>query len=189
MSTEENWKNLEKSIKSCKQCAGLNRKDLGTLNAPGYGNKESKVVFIGQSLCGKPCIDAQIPFTGGSGRILDQAFEMANTKKKDIYITNVVKCHPDKNRKSQDHEVFNCTPFLKQEINWISPKEIICLGKDAWGFFKNSILRPCKKTLEINSRAVTVHFVYHPSYIMKKPKDQRDGYISYLSKVIESVNT
>ena len=79
MSAENNWKQLKTNIKSCNLCQGLNSEELGTLNAPGYGDINSKVVFIGQSLCGKPCIEAQIPFTGGSGKLLDQAFQQANS--------------------------------------------------------------------------------------------------------------
>ena len=69
--TKADWDKMQLAIKSCSLCEGLNSHQLGTLNAPGYGNKGSKVVFIGQSLCGRPCIDAQIPFTGGSGKLLD----------------------------------------------------------------------------------------------------------------------
>lgn len=101
MNNTDKWLNLRHSIKSCQKCEGLNSKELGTENAPGYGNTNSRIIFIGQSLCGKPCIEAQIPFTGGSGKLLDLAFEQANIEKKDIYITNVVKCHPDGNRKSE----------------------------------------------------------------------------------------
>ena len=133
MSTETNWEQLRRQIESCNKCEGLNSVELGTKNAPGFGNKESKIVFIGQSLCGKPCIDAQIPFTGGSGKLLDRAFERANIAKKDIYITNVVKCHPVNNRKSHEHEIENCSSYLKRELSWIAPDTIICLGKDAWG--------------------------------------------------------
>ena len=93
-SPEMNWEQFDNGIKSCRLCEGLNSVELGTLNAPGYGNKNSKVVLIGQSLCGKPCIEAQTPFTGGSGKLLDEAFQVAGVSKKDIYITNVVKCHP-----------------------------------------------------------------------------------------------
>jgi DNA polymerase len=70
MPSEVNWKQLEQQIKSCHECEGMNSVELGTENAPGYGNKKSKIIFIGQSLCGKPCIDAQIPFTGGSVNFL-----------------------------------------------------------------------------------------------------------------------
>ena len=185
MSTENNWKQLKINIKACDLCQGLNSEALGTLNAAGYGDTNSNIVFIGQSLCGKPCIEAQIPFTGGSGNLLDQAFQQANISKKDIYITNVVKCHPPNNRKSEDHEIKNCKPYLKQELNWISPDHIICLGKDAWGYFNTSIATPCQKEVQINDKITTIHFVYHPSFIKRKPKGEQEEYINSIAEIIK----
>ena len=188
MSTEDNWNQLRHNIKACGLCEGLNSKELGTDNAPGYGNINSKVVFIGQSLCGKPCIEAQIPFTGGSGKLLDQAFEEASVSKKNIYITNVVKCHPSNNRKSEEKEISNCTPYLKQELKWVLPDHIICLGKDAWGFFNKSIASPCFKEVKMNGKITTIHFVYHPSFIKRKPKKEQEIYISSIAEIIKLSN-
>ncbi len=188
MDTENNWNQLRKNIKSCDLCEGLNSEELGTDNAPGYGNTNSKVVFIGQSLCGKPCIEAQIPFTGGSGKLLDQAFEKANVRKEGIYITNVVKCHPPSNRKSEEKEIVNCTPYLKQELNWVSSEHIICLGKDAWGYFNKSIASPCLKEVKMNSKITTIHFVYHPSFIKRKPKQEQESYIGSIAEIIRLSN-
>ncbi len=185
---DENWKHLKANIKSCSLCKGLNSEELSTLNAPGYGDTNSNVVFIGQSLCGKPCIEAQIPFTGGSGKLLDHAFLEADIQKKDIYITNVVKCHPPNNRKSEDQEIKNCTPYLKQELSWISPKHIICLGKDAWGYFNKSIVLPCQKEVKMNDRVTTIHFVYHPSFIKRKPKKEQENYIGSIAEIIKLAN-
>jgi len=186
--TDINWEQLISNIKSCHLCEGLNCKESGTLNAPGFGNKKSKIVIIGQSLCGKLCIDAQIPFTGGSGKLLDRAFEEANISKKDIYTTNVVKCHPPKDRKSEEDEILNCTPYLKQELKWIAPDHIICLGLDAWGFFNKNIKSPCAKEIKMNKKITMFHFVYHPSYIRRKKKAVQEFYITSLSEIIKSAN-
>ena len=183
------WEQLNSNITSCHLCEGLNSVELGTLNAPGYGDINSKIVFIGQSLCGKPCIESQIPFTGGSGKLLDQAMNNAGVNKKEIYITNVVKCHPPNNRKSEENEIINCTPYLKQELEWISPEHIICLGKDAWGFFNKAISSPCQKKVKMNGSVTTIHFVYHPSFIKRKPKEQQEIYIDSISEIIKSCKT
>ena len=184
MNAEENWELLAKQIKSCNKCEGLNSVELGTQNAPGYGNKKSNVVFIGQSLCGKPCIEAQIPFTGGSGKLLDKALQVAGVNKKDIYITNVVKCHPPNNRKSNEHEIVNCTPYLTQELKWMAPLQIICLGKDAWAFFNSEISSPCDKEVKMNGGVTKIYFVYHPSYIKRKLKESQEHYINAIANII-----
>ena len=180
------WVQLNTQIRSCDLCEGLNCEGAGTLNAPGYGNTQSKVVLIGQSLCGKPCMEAQIPFTGGSGKLLDKALQQAGVHKKDIYITNVVKCHPPKNRKSHHHEIENCTPYLNRELQWIEPSQIVCLGKDAWRYFNKSTGSPCKRDVRLNGNITTIHFLYHPSYIRQKSKEEQENYISTIAAIVKS---
>lgn len=123
-------------------------------------------MVVGQSLCGKPCIESQIPFTGGSGLILDEVFTKAGIQKRDIYITNIVKCDPPGNRQSFRHEVENCKKFFQKEIAWLDPKTIICLGKDAWHSFDLQISIPSSKKIE--GREVV--FYYHPGN--RKPAEQ-----------------
>jgi len=176
-----NWTELANDIKKCQKCAGLNSDRYGTQNAPGYGSKTSSVVIIGQSLCGIPCIKSQIPFTGGSGVLLDEAFKRINIEKKDIYITNVVKCHPPGNRKSETHEIENCSPFLDKELDWLKPTHIICLGKDAWRSFDKTIKKPTSK----KNKNTIIHFMYHPSYIKRKSKDVQNDYINNISTIIQ----
>ncbi len=50
----------------------------------------------------------QIPFTGGSGKLIDECFDRAEIAKEEIFITNVVHCHPPKNRKSLPEWIKNC---------------------------------------------------------------------------------
>lgn len=176
------WVELADTIKKCKKCIGLNSEIYGTQNSPGYGSITSKVVIIGQSLCGDPCIKSQVPFTGGSGLLLDEAFKQINIEKKDIYITNVVKCHSPENRKSQEHEIENCSSYLENELSWLNPKHVICLGKDAWRKFDSTVTKP---TLLTNND-VTVHYVYHPSYIKRKSKDVQKEYVNVISQIIQN---
>jgi uracil-DNA glycosylase len=174
------WQLLNTRIKGCGRCAGLNKQSLGTQNAPGYGNRQSPLALIGQSLCGKPCIESQIPFTGGSGLLLDDAILLAGFTKADVYTTNVVKCHPPNNRPSLPHEVENCRDYLDQEIEWVNPKIIVCLGKDAWRSFNAEVAKPTNQIIENRE----VHFLYHPSYIRRQKSSERNEYVRHLSELV-----
>lgn len=48
-----------------------------------------------------------------------------------MFTTNVVHCHPPKNRPSLPHEIDNCRPYLSREIDIVAPRLIISLGRDA----------------------------------------------------------
>lgn len=120
---------LDDEIKRCRRCEGLNIPHV-TESAPGYGCVSSPVVLVGQSLCEK-CMDTQIPFTGGSGDLIDEAIARAGRKKEDVFISNAVHCHPPKNRASLQHEIVNCAPFLHRELELVRPRLVITLGRDA----------------------------------------------------------
>lgn len=120
---------IAQRISTCRQCPGMNRPGV-TASAPGRGWAHAPVAIVGQSLCRK-CMDSGIPFTGGSGIYIDRALELADRKKPELFITNVVHCHPEDDRKSRPYEVENCVHFLHEELDVVSPQLIIGLGKDA----------------------------------------------------------
>ncbi len=125
---------------------------------------------------------------GCSGKLLDSAFERAGILKRDIYITNVVKCHPPGNRTSYEKEIENCIPFLKQELEWIKPQHIICLGKDAWAYFNSHVTKPSYKEVKLNGTRAIIHYLYHPSYIRRKSKDEQSLYIDSIAEILSSKN-
>ncbi|WP_100522432.1 uracil-DNA glycosylase family protein [Mycobacteroides abscessus] len=120
---------IAKQISACRQCLDMNEPGV-TASAPGYGSAHAPVAIVGQSLCRK-CMESGIPFTGGSGTYIDRALELAGREKPELFITNVVHCHPVNDRKSHRYEIDNCLHFLHEELDVVSPRLIIGLGEDA----------------------------------------------------------
>lgn len=174
---------LAEQIRSCRACPGLNIR-AETESAPGYGNIRSPVVVVGQSLCG-PCMATQVPFTGGSGRLLDQALAVAGLSKSEIFTTNVVHCHPPGNRPSLPHEISNCIRFLRAELDLVAPRLVIGLGRDARDalsalFGVESVPAVPDSGLVRRDSAPTLLFVHHPAYMVRRPRAARDEYIQTL---------
>jgi DNA polymerase len=130
----------------------------------------------------------QIPFTGGSGRLLDNAFRIAGLQKADVFITNVVHCHTPDNRKSLPHEIMNCAHFMSQEINLVDPAIIIPLGQDAIISILGSDAWPSSVGKSVQSKGRTVYPMYHPSYIMKQGKVIVANYTNDLVRILISEN-
>lgn len=178
-------------IRRCHHCEGMNVHDQ-TQASPGYGSPSSPVVVVGQSLCGKPCMRAQIPFTGGSGRFLNLGLERAGLAKHDIFTTNVVHCHPPGNRSSLPHEIQNCRPYLLRELAIIQPRLVIGLGKDASaalrGIFPEARELPWPFTPPRSrcrsSKIPDLLSVPHPSWIKYQPADERDAYVASLGSAL-----
>ncbi|MCV7143577.1 uracil-DNA glycosylase family protein [Mycolicibacterium fortuitum] len=120
---------IANGISTCRQCPDMNEPGV-TASAPGYGSAHAPVAIVGQSLCRK-CMESGIPFTGGSGTYIDRALELAGREKPELFITNVVHCHPEDDRKSYRYEIDNCRHFLHEELDVVSPRLIIGLGEDA----------------------------------------------------------
>ncbi|MFV1360662.1 uracil-DNA glycosylase [Mycobacterium avium subsp. hominissuis] len=120
---------IAERISTCRQCPDMNEPGV-TASAPGRGSEHSQVAIVGQSLCRK-CMESGIPFTGGSGIYIDRALELADRKKSELFITNVVHCHPEGDRKSRPYEIDNCLHFLHEELDVVAPRLIIGLGGDA----------------------------------------------------------
>ena len=164
-------KSLNAQIKKCQLCEGMNIPRL-TENCPGWGDLNAKVFFIGQSLH-KYGIHSDLPFILGSGYLLDAALRLSGLLRKDVFISNVVHCHPPKNRASTTEEKENCLSFLEREIDIVEPELIVALGNDAhWAVIQFGIKALCIK---------------HPaSFLHSAPEDSID-WILKLSKEIDKV--
>jgi len=134
-------------------------------------------MIIGQSLCDE-CRLTQIPFTRGSGDLLDYAVSLAGLKKSDLFITNVVHCHPPGNRASSKDETQNCKRFLIREFRLVKPKLVIALGADAKHALTSTLFLGCygeqfkPQTNAVRFgksqrvREVISMWVYHPAYFL-----------------------
>ncbi|OBI14924.1 uracil-DNA glycosylase [Mycobacterium sp. E2327] len=175
---QQRMKVLKKKIIGCGKCDGMNIHGV-TQAAPGYGSEQSPVVIVGQSLCRK-CMDKQEPFVGGSGSLINRSLKNAGIAKLDIFITNVVHCHPPKNHKSLPEWITNCTPYLHRELDIVQPRLVIGLGKDAEAALRSKY--PGVEPLEwpfTGPRATTgksalcpaLLFAKHPAWIARQHKD------------------
>ena len=100
----------------------------------GAGSEKAKIFFIGEAP-GKDEDLAGKPFVGRSGKFLDEMLTEINLKREDVFIANVLKCRPPKNRDPLPEEIKICLPFLKQQIVTISPKVIVTLGRFSMNLF------------------------------------------------------
>lgn len=184
---------VQDRIRACRVCAEMNIYDE-TQAAPGYGSPWSPVVIVGQSLCGKPCMRAQIPFTGGSGRFLNLSLERAGLAKSDVFTTNVVHCHPRGNRPSLPNEIENCRPHLLRELEIVQPRLVIGLGKDASAALREIYPRatalPWPFSAPRSRRRTTspepdLLPVPHPSWVKYQPPAVREEYVAHLARALK----
>lgn len=94
----------------------------------GEGSHMAKIMFIGEAP-GKNEAETGHPFCGASGRVLDELLALIGIKRKEVYITNIVKDRPPENRDPLPNEIEFYAPFLDRQIEILKPEVIATLGR------------------------------------------------------------
>jgi len=93
----------------------------------GDGDPQADVVFVGEAP-GQREDEQGIPFVGPSGKLLDRLLAEIGLERSDVYIANVVKCRPPKNRDPRPDEIEACKGYLREQLSLIDPKVVVTLG-------------------------------------------------------------
>jgi DNA polymerase len=102
-----------------------------TIAVPGEGNQRATVMFIGEAP-GRSEDLVGSPFVGAAGRFLNELLQSAGVSRKEVYITNIVKCRPPNNREPRPDEIFTCTEsYLSRQVQLLRPKVLVLLGRHA----------------------------------------------------------
>lgn len=94
----------------------------------GVGPPDAELMFIGEAP-GEEEDKQGEPFVGRAGQLLTKIIKAMKYEREEVYITNVNKCRPPKNRDPRPEEVEACEPFLVKQIQVIKPKVIVALGR------------------------------------------------------------
>jgi uracil-DNA glycosylase len=101
---------------------------------PGEGNPAARVMFVGEAP-GATEDELGRPFVGRAGKLLDELLAEAGLVRDDVWITNVVKARPPKNRDPKAPEVAHCMPWLERELALVAPRVVVPLGRHALKHF------------------------------------------------------
>jgi len=122
----EELEELCKEILNCKRCSLYKTK---TNYVPGEGNPESKIMFIGEAPGGEEDKQGR-PFVGKAGKYLTETIKnKLGLDRKDVYITNILKCRPPNNRDPNEEEIKACSIWLEKQLEIIKPDIIVTLGR------------------------------------------------------------
>lgn len=120
----EKLEDLKQKIRECKKCRLWETR----INAlPGEGNYNARVMLVAQAPGENEDRKGRM-FIGPSGKKLDELLQEANVSRKEIYVTNLVKCMLPKYRKPKQDEIQACAQYLDEEIRLINPSVIATLG-------------------------------------------------------------
>lgn len=149
------------------------RKDNHYYPVLGEGSHTAKIIFIGEAP-GETEAKTGRPFCGAAGRLLDELLASISIPRQEVYITNIVKDRPPKNRDPLPEEIRLYAPFLRRQIEIIQPKIIATLGRFSMQFiFEEFKMKQSGQsisnmhgqllTANVDYGAVTIIPLYHPA--------------------------
>lgn len=158
------YEELKQFVDHCTRCPLCQTRNKSVM---GKGNLQSPILFIAEAPGWNEDRDG-IPFTGRSGELFDRMLAGIGMKREDIYLTNIVKCHPEGNRDPKPEEQEQCIPYLKYETILLRPKIIVCLGRIA----AQRIIRPDYRITREHGefmmrKQVWMTAFYHPSAVLR----------------------
>jgi len=169
--TEDSWLNLQHEVQSCELCS-LHKTRTQTVF--GVGDPEANWLFIGEA----PGMDEDFqgePFVGRAGGLLNEMVFSIGLSREKIFIANILKCRPPKNRDPLASEVTQCLPYLERQIQYIDPMIIIAVGKVA----AQNLLQTDKTMSQLRGRIhrfgakkTPLVVIYHPAYLLRSPSQK-----------------
>ena len=158
------WQTLEKQCMECSAC-GLCRTRTNVVF--GVGNRKADIMFVGEGPGEQEDLQG-VPFVGPAGKLLDDMLSIIDLDRTCCYIANIVKCRPPRNRDPQEDEQDACFGFLKEQIELVRPKIIVCLGRIA----AQRLIRPDFRITREHGNwfqggQVWLTAIYHPSALLR----------------------
>ena len=197
MSKQQSMKALEKKLKNLTDSPLYKYRQKNNYHPViGEGSLNADIIFIGEAP-GQKEAETGRPFVGAAGKHLDKLLQSINLKRQDVYITNIVKDRPPKNRDPQPKEIDIYAPLLIKQIKIIKPQVIATLGRFSLNFLLNYIFKNDKyypisklhgKTWQTPTSfgETTIFALYHPAAALYNPnlRSTMEEDFQKLSKII-----
>ena len=182
--------NLAKQISSCQRCA------LGATRikaVPGEGDINARLMFIGEGPGYEEDRQGR-PFVGKAGQLLDKIILAMGLRREEVFIANMVKCHPmtdpsDPEKRGNDRapnpdEIALCRRYVEQQIKAVAPEYIVALGSVAaksliMDASSLSAIRGKIYPLQLNGdieldKPVKIMATFHPAALLRNPGWKKD---------------
>jgi len=169
------WEELESACKNCTKCE-LHKTRTNVVF--GVGDRTSEVLFVGEGPGENEDLRGE-PFVGRAGNLLDDMLKIIGlSRKKNIFIANIVKCRPPGNRDPQNTERELCIDWLRAQYALIKPKVVVCLGRIA---ATELIDRDLKITRDhgqwYDKDGAKFMALYHPAALLRDPHKKPDTFV------------
>ena len=178
------WSDLAAVVRECRLC-GLC--ETRTQTVFGTGDRGARLMVVGEAPGAEEDRQGE-PFVGRAGMLLNSMLRAAGFERGEVYIANVLKCRPPHNRDPSDEETARCLPYLRRQIELVSPAAILCVGRIAAQRLLGTDLALARLRGRVHDlEGVPVVVTYHPAYLLRSPGEKPKSWedVKILLKVLE----
>ena len=172
----QSWDELEAACRLCEKCQ-LHESRMNVVF--GVGSREPEVLFVGEGPGENEDLTGE-PFVGRAGKLLDDMLSIIGLdRKRNIYIANIVKCRPPNNRDPSVGERTSCFDWLNNQMSFLKPKIIVCLGRIAASELIEKdfkITRDQGKWFE--REGIKYMAILHPAALLRDPNRRPDTFVA-----------
>ncbi|WP_437966443.1 uracil-DNA glycosylase family protein [Sorangium sp. So ce260] len=163
---------IAEEVRTCEKCP-LHEGRTHTVFS--RGSPLSEVVFVGEGPGAEEDLQGE-PFVGPAGQLLDKMISAMGYHRDGVYICNIVKCRPPKNRKPEPAEMAACSPYLASQLALIKPKVIVALGATAvQGLIGTTEgITKLRGTWKLYKGSIPIMPTFHPAYLLRQPSAKRE---------------
>jgi uracil-DNA glycosylase family 4 len=164
---------IRRDLGDCRRCQlSAGRKHI----VFGQGDPKAKLVLVGEAPGYEEDVQG-IPFVGEAGQLLTKMLKAINLSREEVYICNIIKCRPPKNRNPEPEEIAACIPFLQRQIEAISPRLICTLG----AFAAQALLQSTQSISKLRGefyryKDIPLLPTYHPAYLLRNAGRKRQAW-------------
>ena len=172
------WDELKATCDSCTKCGLCNTRNNVVF---GVGCQTADIMLIGEGPGQQEDLQGK-PFVGPAGRLLDDMLSIIDLDRTNVYIANIVKCRPPQNRDPMDHEQDACIGYLRQQIQLVSPKIIVCLGRiSAMQLIRGDFRITREHGTWTEKDGIWYTALYHPSALLRDVSKRPETFDDLLS--------
>jgi DNA polymerase len=173
--SQMDWGSLETEVSGCVAC-DLHKSRTQTVF--GVGNRQAEWMIIGEAPGAEEDRLGE-PFVGRAGKLLDAMLQALGLNREKVFIANILKCRPPKNRDPSPQEAHCCRPFLKRQISLIKPRIIVAVGRIAAQNLLQTQVPVGKlrgRVHHLEGTEIPVIVSYHPAYLLRSPREKRKAW-------------
>jgi uracil-DNA glycosylase len=166
------WDALQARVAQCQGCSLHAGRTQGVF---GIGDRNADWLFIGEAP-GKDEDRLGEPFVGLAGQLLDAMLAAAGTRRESVYIANIIKSRPPSNRDPTPEEIEACLPYLRRQIELVSPRLVMLVGRVAAQTMlesSNPVGRLRGQVHRLPGSGIPAVVTYHPAYLLRSPQEKR----------------